>query len=78
MDLELIFRYYGVDWIAVVFTMVAIIKLGSKKKSGFVLMMVGNMAWIAFGIISRSAATIVANVVFLGLNLRGLIRWTKE
>ncbi len=35
------FQFYGVDWIAMVLTFVAIWQIGNKNKIGFVLMMFG-------------------------------------
>ncbi len=38
-------------------------------------MVAGNVAWIVFGVVVSSIATIIANVVFVFMNARGFIRW---
>ena len=73
-----IFQYYGVDWIAMLFTLVAIYQLGNKQRSGFVLMIIGNSFWIGLGVFTASLALIVANAVFAAMNVRGLWKWSQE
>ena len=73
-----IFQYYGVDWIAMLFTLVAIYQLGNKQRSGFVLMIIGNSFWIGLGVFTASLALIVANAVFAAMNVRGLWKWSRE
>ena len=78
MDAEIAFRYFGVDWIAMTFTFVAIYLLGNQSKAGFVTMMCGNSCWVAVGFMTSSVAMIIANVVFLLMNARGWMKWTAE
>lgn len=70
--------YYGVDWLAMALTLVAIYFIGNKAKSGFLLMILGNMAWIALGFLSQSLAMILANVLFAAMNMRAIYLWTEE
>ena len=72
-----IFKYYGVDWIAMIASFLSLYFLGNKKKSGFLFGFVANISWLIFGIMSGSIANIVANVAFFILNLRGYIKWKK-
>ncbi|MBN2212415.1 MAG: nicotinamide mononucleotide transporter [Sedimentisphaerales bacterium] len=69
--------YYGVDWVAMIFTLTAIYLLGNKNKTGFISMMIGNGCWAIFGILTHSYALIVANAIFFIMNIRGFIRWKK-
>ena len=72
------FNYFGVDWFAMAFTLCAIYLLGDKKRAGFVVMICGNSCWIAVGYLSSSLAMMIANVVFLAMNLRGYLRWSSQ
>ncbi len=75
---ETIFRYYGIDWVALVLNATAIYFLGQKKKAGFSLGIAANLAWIVFGILAHSLATVVACSIFVVLNAKGWWNWTRE
>ena len=68
-------RYFGVDWVAMLFTFVAIYLLGNKSRAGFPTMMCGNACWVAIGLLSGSIAMVIANVVFFLMNVRGWVKW---
>ena len=72
------FQYYGIDWIAMVLTFLAIWQIGNKNKIGFVLMMCGNTSWVAVGYLTGSVAMIIANIIFFSINLRAIIKWSKS
>jgi nicotinamide riboside transporter PnuC len=74
MELE----YHGIDWLAMALTVVAIYLLGNKQWTGFVLMIGGNLCWIVLGILSDSIALMIANAVFVAMNLRGIRKWQNE
>ncbi len=76
--IDSISTYHGVDWLAMALTLVAIYLIGNKSRSGFTLMIIGNLCWIALGILSNSLAMIIANVLFAGMNLRAIILWGEE
>ena len=78
MKTETILNYFGIDWLAMLFTFVAIYLLGNKSRSGFVTMMCGNSCWVAVGVLTNSVAMVIANVVFFAMNLRGWLRWSAE
>ena len=71
-------NHYGLDWLAMALTFVAIHLLGDKRRSGFGVMIVGNVSWIAVGFTSASVAMIVANAVFIAMNVRGFVKWTPQ
>jgi nicotinamide riboside transporter PnuC len=75
---DTIVRYYFIDWIALVLNAFAIYLLGKKKKVGFALGIVANVAWIIFGILAHSMATVVACTIFVLLNIKGWWNWTRE
>ncbi|BDM62952.1 hypothetical protein NFHSH190041_04040 [Shewanella sp. NFH-SH190041] len=68
--------YYGVDWVAMVLTFLAIWQVGNRNKIGFILMMFGNSSWMVVGYLSGSMAMIVANLIFLLMNIRAILKWS--
>ncbi len=71
-------QHYGVDWIAMVLTFIAIYSLGNKQRYGFCVMMAGNACWIALAVRFQSYGMLAANAVFFAMNLRGFVRWGRE
>ncbi len=76
MGTEIAMTYYGIDWIAMLFTFAAIYLLGNKSRTGFVTMMCGNTCWVIVGVLTSSIAMIIANAVFFAMNARGWFRWS--
>jgi hypothetical protein len=68
-------QYLGVDWVAMCLTFSAIYLLGSKKRGGFLVMMVGNLCWCAIGLWADSYAMVIANLGFFSMNVRGFLKW---
>ena len=71
-------QYYGVDWLAMVLTFLAIWQIGNKNKIGFMLMMCGNTSWVFVGVLTESVAMVIANIIFFAMNVRALLKWGKE
>jgi len=69
-------QYFGIDWLAMCFTLTAIYFLGNKSRKGFVFMMLGNLCWSATGVWAHSYAMVIANVGFFSMNVRGYMRWS--
>ena len=64
MDENLItalFKFYGTDWLAMVFTILQLYLLGAKKIAGFKFGILGNICWLVFSIQAGSIANILAN-----------------
>lgn len=70
--------YYGVDWVAMGSTILSIYYLGSKKRIGFIWGGVAAISWLVFAGLVTSLASVIANIIFLMLNIRGYIHWIKE
>lgn len=68
------FQFYGVDWIAMVLTFLAIWQIGNKNKIGFILMICGNSSWVVVGYLTGSLAMVIANIIFLLMNIRAIIK----
>lgn len=65
-----LWQYSGIDWAAMVLTFLAIWQIGNKNRVGFILMIVGNSCWVSLGVMTGSLAMIVANILFLLMNIR--------
>jgi len=72
------YQYLGIDWLAMVLTFFAIWQIGNKNKIGFITMICGNFGWIAVGYLSASIAMMIANAVFILMNLRAIIKWSRS
>lgn len=81
MDINLIaiiFKFYGADWLAMLFTMLQLHLLGCKKLNGFKFGIISNFFWMIFAIQVGSLANILANCFFLCINLKGLRSWKED
>ncbi len=76
--MEIIFKYHGIDWIAIIMTFLTLYYLGEKRRFGFVFGIVASISWLIFGILVDSIANIIANVIFIALNLRGYLNWKEQ
>jgi len=74
----LVFKYYGLDWVAMFFTFISIHRLGGKHRDGFIYGLAANICWAAFGILAMSIANPIANSIFLAMNLRGYRNWKRS
>jgi hypothetical protein len=68
-------EYFGLDWLAMIMTFSAIYLLGNQSRSGFLVMMVGNLCWSAIGVWAHSYGMVIANLGFFSMNVRGFIKW---
>ena len=73
--IQQITQYYGFDWIATVSSLIWIFMIGDKKRVSFVFAIIASMAWLGFAIVTNSYASMVANTLFIGLNIRAYIKW---
>ncbi|MCA9277909.1 MAG: nicotinamide mononucleotide transporter [Phycisphaeraceae bacterium] len=72
---ESIIQHHGIDWIAMAMNFLCYHHLGSKRRSGFIFGILASVAWLVFNFTVGSFAGVVANGVFVWLNLRGWLRW---
>ncbi len=73
-----IFEHYTLDWLAMILTLLAIYLLGNKNREGFIVMILGNVLWIALGIFISSIAMIAGNFIFILMNTWCFIRWSAK
>lgn len=69
--------YYGVDWLAMILTFIAIYYIGEMRWIGLVIMIGGNACWVGMGILTHSVAMVVANVAFAFMNVLALYKWSR-
>ncbi|MBL8123635.1 MAG: nicotinamide mononucleotide transporter [Pyrinomonadaceae bacterium] len=71
-------QYYGIDWLATVCGLTGVYLIGSRKKIGFLIMMVASLSWMTVGFFVESVALIVGSVVFFCLHVRGWFNWRRK
>jgi nicotinamide riboside transporter PnuC len=76
--MEWLWRYNGVDWCGMLLAVLSLFYLGKHRKRGFVLGLACNCCWIIFGIMTKSAGSIIANLVYIGFNIHGWSAWKKD
>ncbi len=75
--LDALLRYKGMDLAGFVLTFASLLMLGNKQRAGFLVGCVASVAWAGFSVQAESIPTLTANGVFLVMNLRGYLRWSK-
>lgn len=70
-------QFYGIDWLATVCGLTGVYLIGSKKRIGFLIMMIASLSWLTVGFIINSLALIVGSTVFFSLHVRGWIKWRR-
>ncbi|MFN7140469.1 MAG: nicotinamide mononucleotide transporter [Limisphaerales bacterium] len=76
--MEWLWKYKGVDWAGMILAVLSLYYLGKQKKRGFLLGLVGNVCWMAFGIMTQSLANICSNLVYMAFNIHGWRQWRKH
>lgn len=77
MDVYL--KYYGLDWLAMAASLLAVYLIGNKNRIGFISYVLANALWIYLGVFKMQSFGIsVGNVFFLMMNLRGFLKWKKD
>lgn len=74
----LTFKYFGLDWAAMLLTFAAIYYIGNKNRIGLVLMMLGNICWASIAIQENIIAMAIANIAFLVMNGRAVYKWSAN
>ena len=77
-DLHILFQYYGLDWLAMTLSLLAVYWLGNRLSRGFVAFIFANLLWLGVGtFLMQSAGIALGNLIFLIINIRGYLRWQK-
>jgi len=73
----LLIKYYGVDWLATIMSFLFVYNIGNRRRHAFVFGIIANFSWMTFGFMTGSIANVMANIVFVVLNIRGYLKWGK-
>ncbi len=77
--MEQFLKYYTLDWLAMVLSLLAVYLLGNQNKYGFLSFSLANVTWIFLGFaFMNSLGIAIGNIVFLIMNIRGFISWNKK
>lgn len=77
--MEIILRYYALDWLAMALSLTAVYLLGNKNRLGFISFAVANTLWICLGFTMMGSLGIgIGNSVFLMMNIRGFFSWKNK
>ena len=69
----------SLDWVAGLFELIGLWKVGEKKKFGFLLNITCNVLWIAYVLSTKSTYGLLLVVVpALFINVRNYIKWRRE
>jgi hypothetical protein len=79
ITMEIIFKYYGLDWLSMILSICAMILLGNKAKGGFIFFILANITMMAVSyFLLQSLALFLGNLIFLVTNFRGFKKWNAE
>ena len=70
-----ILKYYGIDWLAIFSSFIAIYLLGNKNRKGFWGFMFSNVCYFIIGFLTNSLALIIGSTIFFITNFRGWVKW---
>jgi nicotinamide riboside transporter PnuC len=76
--LETLFKFKGTDFIGMVFGIVSTIYLARERRIGFLYGCLCGGGWLAFGVLTESIPSVVANLFLIIFNLRGWFRWKQQ
>ena len=77
--MEILFKYYGLDWLAMFMNLLAVVQLGNKVKWGFIIFVGANLTWIITAtLLLHSYAIVFGNSIFLLTNIGGFMKWNNE
>jgi hypothetical protein len=72
-------NYYGLDWLAMSLSLLAVFLLGNKNKYGFVSFVIANAIWVYLGLVMmQSYGIAVGNLIFGIMNTRGFFKWSSS
>lgn len=74
--IDILFKYYGLDWLSMILSITAMILIGNKLKLGFIFFITANITMILVSyLMIHSLALVVGNLIFLVTNTRGFLKW---
>ena len=52
--------------------------LTKQRKLGFLIGTIGCIGWLVFGIVAESMPSVISNLIYIGINIRGWWKWKKN
>ena len=71
-------KYHGSDWVGMTGNLFGIYYLSKQRKRGFLIGSIGCLGWLCFGVITGSVPSVVSNIIYIGMNIRGWVKWKKD
>ena len=75
---EALLKFHGADWMGMIFGLISTYLLTKGRRWGFVFGVIAGIGWIAFGVLTNSVPSIIANSLFIVINCRGFGRWKRN
>jgi mannose/fructose/N-acetylgalactosamine-specific phosphotransferase system component IIC len=74
----ILFKYYGLDWLAMILTFFSINSFKDKNIRGFIYGGLACLCWMAFNFLAISIAGVIANLFFMYMHFKGFKEWQKD
>lgn len=71
-------QYKGVDWAGMLFAVVSLHYLSKHRKRGFLFGIGCSICWLIFGVMTRSAPSILANCIYIGYQVKCWRNWKQD
>lgn len=68
-------RHHIVEWLATALSVTGAIVNANKEVGGFYIWSVANLLWMYFGWKFKHWGLVIMNLIFLGINIYGVITW---
>lgn len=76
--MESVGNFYGADWVGMAGNLLGIWYMSKQRKRGFLYGSIGCVGWLVFGVLTESAPSVVSNLIYIGMNVRGWRKWDKN
>ena len=75
---ELLTQHYGLDWLAMIMSLLSIYYIGNKKRYGFIFGMIAGVVWIMVNYLIDLVPGILLNIILIVLNVRAYVKWGRD
>lgn len=76
--MERLGNFYGADWVGMTGNLLGLWYLSKQRKRGFLIGSVGCIGWMIFGVLTESAPSVLSNIIYIGMNIRGWRKWKEK
>lgn len=71
-------NFYGADWVGMIGNLFGLWYISKQRRFGFVVGSIGCLGWVAFGFLTQSGPSIVSNIIYIAMNIRGWRKWKEK